>query len=112
MSLSQLPKILEAASGDGAEVHASSGLPPHASQPIQHKPVPFFAQQLTAFHVWLRIGSESRNPPEQLPIVLQVCFDFYRHVIIFFGKSYWVNVAKELKIHEASDFCNPFNVNF
>lgn len=34
---------------------------------------PFFEEQLTAFQVWLQLGSERRNPPEQLPIVLQVC---------------------------------------
>ncbi|XP_041072704.1 regulatory-associated protein of mTOR isoform X2 [Carcharodon carcharias] len=33
---------------------------------------PFFAEQLTAFQVWLTLGVENRNPPEQLPIVLQV----------------------------------------
>ena len=33
---------------------------------------PFFAEQLTAFQVWLSYGSEKRSPPEQLPIVLQV----------------------------------------
>ncbi|XP_065109339.1 regulatory-associated protein of mTOR isoform X1 [Paramisgurnus dabryanus] len=33
---------------------------------------PFFAEQLTAFQVWLTLGIENRNPPEQLPIVLQV----------------------------------------
>ncbi|XP_074016521.1 regulatory-associated protein of mTOR isoform X2 [Numenius arquata] len=33
---------------------------------------PFFAEQLTAFQVWLTMGVENRNPPEQLPIVLQV----------------------------------------
>ncbi|XP_059163901.1 regulatory-associated protein of mTOR-like isoform X2 [Physella acuta] len=33
---------------------------------------PFFAEQLTAFKVWLDFGSETRRPPEQLPIVLQV----------------------------------------
>ncbi|OPJ88428.1 regulatory-associated protein of mTOR isoform A [Patagioenas fasciata monilis] len=31
---------------------------------------PFFAEQLTAFQVWLTMGVENRNPPEQLPIVL------------------------------------------
>ena len=35
---------------------------------------PFFAEQLTAFQVWLMYGFESRPPPEQLPIVLQVWF--------------------------------------
>uniref|UniRef100_A0A8C5X9N8 Regulatory associated protein of MTOR complex 1 n=1 Tax=Malurus cyaneus samueli TaxID=2593467 RepID=A0A8C5X9N8_9PASS len=29
-------------------------------------------EQLTAFQVWLTMGVENRNPPEQLPIVLQV----------------------------------------
>jgi regulator-associated protein of mTOR len=33
---------------------------------------PFFEEQLTAFQVWLTLGSEQRSPPEQLPIVLQV----------------------------------------
>ncbi|XP_012946478.1 regulatory-associated protein of mTOR, partial [Aplysia californica] len=33
---------------------------------------PFFAEQLTAFKVWLDYGSQVRRPPEQLPIVLQV----------------------------------------
>lgn len=33
---------------------------------------PFFEEQLTAFQVWLILGSKDRNPPEQLPIVLQV----------------------------------------
>ena len=32
----------------------------------------FFEEQLTAFEVWLRYGNEDRQPPEQLPIVLQV----------------------------------------
>lgn len=32
----------------------------------------FFEQQLTAFELWLKFGSSSRQPPEQLPIVLQV----------------------------------------
>jgi regulator-associated protein of mTOR len=32
----------------------------------------FFADQLTAFEVWLEYGSENKKPPEQLPIVLQV----------------------------------------
>ncbi|SSD61518.1 related to Target of rapamycin complex 1 subunit KOG1 [Saccharomycodes ludwigii] len=32
----------------------------------------FFVQNLTAFELWLKYGSNTRNPPEQLPIVLQV----------------------------------------
>ena len=37
---------------------------------FQHSP--FFSEQLTAFQVWLAMGAEDRDPPEQLPIVLQV----------------------------------------
>ncbi|XP_065898474.1 regulatory-associated protein of mTOR-like [Dysidea avara] len=37
-----------------------------------YKPNNFFAYQLKAFQVWLVRGLESRRPPEQLPIVLQV----------------------------------------
>ncbi|XP_071815163.1 regulatory-associated protein of mTOR-like isoform X2 [Apostichopus japonicus] len=51
ISLSQLPDLIKG--GD-----------------YQHSP--FFAEQLTAFQVWLTIGCEGRQPPEQLPIVLQV----------------------------------------
>ncbi|XP_076441319.1 regulatory-associated protein of mTOR-like isoform X2 [Babylonia areolata] len=36
------------------------------------KHCPFFAEQLTAFQVWLMYGFENRPPPHQLPIVLQV----------------------------------------
>lgn len=43
----------------------------------QHSP--FFAEQLTAFQVWLTMGVENRNPPEQLPIVLQVSSPGYRN---------------------------------
>ena len=37
-----------------------------------YEPSSFFEEQLTAFEVWLRYGNEERQPPEQLPIVLQV----------------------------------------
>ncbi|KAH8318424.1 hypothetical protein KR074_009438 [Drosophila pseudoananassae] len=37
-----------------------------------YRQLPFFEHQLTAFQVWLDSESESRTPPEQLPIVLQV----------------------------------------
>ncbi|CAI9740062.1 regulatory-associated protein of mTOR-like isoform X1 [Octopus vulgaris] len=53
MCLRQLSKIVDS---DGTQFDHST----------------FFAQQLTAFQVWLTYGSETRNPPEQLPIVLQV----------------------------------------
>ena len=36
------------------------------------QPSQFFSQQLAAFQVWLLNCSDSRKPPEQLPIVLQV----------------------------------------
>lgn len=52
LSLGQLPGIL------------------HNDEPFEH--LPFFEEQLTAFQVWLQLGSEERTPPEQLPIVLQV----------------------------------------
>lgn len=53
LCLRQLPKLLE----DELAV-------------FQHSP--FFTEQLTAFDVWLKYGAETRAPPEQLPIVLQV----------------------------------------
>lgn len=52
LSLSQLPNII------------------NYKVPFVH--LPFFEEQLTAFQVWLTLGSKNRNPPEQLPIVLQV----------------------------------------
>ena len=36
------------------------------------EPSPVFEEQLTAFEVWLRFGADLDQPPEQLPIVLQV----------------------------------------
>lgn len=47
-------------------------LPNVISNRDQFQHLPFFEEQLTAFQVWLELGSEQRNPPEQLPIVLQV----------------------------------------
>ncbi|KAF5293532.1 hypothetical protein FQA39_LY03017 [Lamprigera yunnana] len=52
LSLSQLPRMI------------------NNDEPYQH--LAFFEEQLTAFQVWLELGSEDRYPPEQLPIVLQV----------------------------------------
>ncbi|XP_020291270.1 regulatory-associated protein of mTOR isoform X2 [Pseudomyrmex gracilis] len=52
LCLAQLPTVLE---NEDRYVHSS-----------------FFEDQLTAFQVWLNIGSRARSPPEQLPIVLQV----------------------------------------
>jgi regulator-associated protein of mTOR len=39
---------------------------------LDYKHSTFFAEQLTAFEVWLSKGTISKKPPEQLPIVLQV----------------------------------------
>ncbi|XP_047142923.1 regulatory-associated protein of mTOR isoform X1 [Hydra vulgaris] len=38
----------------------------------KYKNSTFFYEQLTAFQVWLAMGREDREPPEQLPVVLQV----------------------------------------
>lgn len=71
---------------------ACSQLPKILSGEQEFKHAPFFEEQLTAFQVWLDlgksppmplksftvkwlifiVGGEKRNPPEQLPIVLQV----------------------------------------
>lgn len=47
-------------------------LPDILEHGVPYKNSPFFEDQLTAFHVWLEEGKEERDPPEQLPIVLQV----------------------------------------
>lgn len=49
-----------------------SQLPAILNEGSQYKHSPFFAEQLTAFQVWLTFGSRPDNHPEQLPIVLQV----------------------------------------
>jgi regulator-associated protein of mTOR len=50
-------------------------LPTLLSDPerAQFQPSPFFSEQLTAFELWLSAGGRDKKPPEQLPIVLQVC---------------------------------------
>ncbi|ORX88057.1 hypothetical protein K493DRAFT_237024 [Basidiobolus meristosporus CBS 931.73] len=40
--------------------------------PVEYVPSTLFNEQLTAFEIWLSHGSINRNPPEQLPILLQV----------------------------------------
>ncbi|KAI7868605.1 hypothetical protein BDF14DRAFT_1956350 [Spinellus fusiger] len=57
MCLFQLPALLAAESGGPAYQYQSST---------------FFAEQLTAFEVWLSEGAVNPKIPEQLPIVLQV----------------------------------------
>ncbi|ORX58298.1 hypothetical protein DM01DRAFT_1319147 [Hesseltinella vesiculosa] len=57
MCLFQLPQLLAAENG---------------GPPFQYQPSTFFAEQLTAFEVWLAEGAVNPTIPEQLPIVLQV----------------------------------------
>lgn len=45
------------------------------NEDLEFQPSPFFSEQLTAFELWLEHGSSDKKPPEQLPIVLQVCTD-------------------------------------
>ncbi|KAL1512534.1 hypothetical protein ABEB36_002115 [Hypothenemus hampei] len=47
-------------------------LPNMVKHNTPYKNLPFFEDQLTAFQRWLEFGGNKRNPPEQLPIVLQV----------------------------------------
>eukprot|EP01133_Synstelium_polycarpum_P018713 gene18713-22384_t len=50
-----------------------SQLPTLLADPTaEFKSSPFFTEQLTAFEVWLEFGAEHKDPPAQLPIVLQV----------------------------------------
>lgn len=42
------------------------------AHPVEYKHSTFFTEQLSAFEVWLKKGSISSKPPQQLPIVLQV----------------------------------------
>ncbi|KAI9140184.1 raptor N-terminal caspase like domain-containing protein [Paraphysoderma sedebokerense] len=45
----------------------------NGSEPaLEYRNSTFFAEQLTAFEVWLSHGTVAKKPPEQLPIVLQV----------------------------------------
>ncbi|KAN0068879.1 Raptor N-terminal CASPase like domain containing protein [Elaphomyces granulatus] len=57
MVLSQLPALIEHEEG-------------HRHYEYQHST--FFAEQLSAFEVYLSSGPTEKNPPDQLPIVLQV----------------------------------------
>ena len=49
-----------------------SQLPLIINDESKYKNSTFFWEQLTAFQVWLAMGTSERSPPEQLPIVLQV----------------------------------------
>jgi regulator-associated protein of mTOR len=61
MCLLQLPALL-----------AGEAAPEASPTTAEFRPSPFFAEQLTAFELWLAHGSAAKQPPEQLPIVLQV----------------------------------------
>lgn len=45
---------------------------PHPQAEVSIQPSRFFAEQLTAFEVWLQFGASTKPPPQQLPMVLQV----------------------------------------
>lgn len=45
---------------------------PHPQAEVSIQPSRFFAEQLTAFEVWLQFGASNKPPPQQLPMVLQV----------------------------------------
>uniref|UniRef100_A0A6B2KWT6 Raptor N-terminal CASPase-like domain-containing protein n=1 Tax=Arcella intermedia TaxID=1963864 RepID=A0A6B2KWT6_9EUKA len=66
--LAQLPQLL--ASENKKETSAGGSFSGFGS--VEYKHSMFFSEQLTAFEVWLEFGTEDKNPPEQLPIVLQV----------------------------------------
>ncbi|KAJ2945812.1 hypothetical protein O0L34_g4717 [Tuta absoluta] len=51
---------------------ALAQLPGLLSSGAEYRHSPFFRDQLTAFQVWLDLGSAGRSPPAQLPMVLQV----------------------------------------
>lgn len=51
---------------------ALSQLPEILANKKTYSNSPFFEEQLTAFQVWLEGNPDQANPPEQLPIVLQV----------------------------------------
>ncbi|GBF59649.1 target of rapamycin complex 1 subunit [Trichophyton mentagrophytes] len=57
MVLAQLPALIEQEEG---------------TRHYEYQHSPFFAEQLTAFEVYLSSGPTEKNPPDQLPIVLQV----------------------------------------
>jgi regulator-associated protein of mTOR len=57
MALAQLPALFESE---------------RLKRPYEYQHSPFFAEQLTAFEVYLASGPTEKNPPQQLPIVLQV----------------------------------------
>ncbi|CCK70021.1 ubiquitin-binding TORC1 subunit KOG1 KNAG_0D02720 [Huiozyma naganishii CBS 8797] len=66
MSLANHPALQKHTTSRKSSVHLQQ-------QPQQQQQFTgFFEQNLTAFELWLKYMSNVRNPPEQLPIVLQV----------------------------------------
>ena len=52
--------------------HVMAQLPDIMAGKKEYEPAPFFSQQLSSFQVWLMNTGDSKAPPQQLPIVLQV----------------------------------------
>jgi len=73
-SASALPA---AARDDGAAADGGEGVEgvEGVEGPVQLPPSPFFSEQLTSFEIWMRCSAVagSREPPDQLPILLQAC---------------------------------------
>lgn len=65
LSRGQAPK---ASLHDDVSSHAGAEHPP----PYSYRSCSFFADQMKAFDVWLAMGPEFRDPPIQLPVLLQV----------------------------------------
>ena len=105
MCLLQLPDLLGGGSGGGGgeqagvQVGGSGGSGSAGSGggsgggQREYQPSPFFAEQLTAFELWLEHGGPDKKPPEQLPIVLQV------------GWLWWCGWAVEGKVAGACHIC-------
>ena len=84
LCLKQLPFILKQNGNDPRE--------------STYEPSSFFADQLTAFSVWLTENSlltstterENLKQPEQLPIVLQVCKKYFhnKNISVFIYRFY------------------------
>ncbi|KAA8494031.1 Regulatory-associated protein of mTOR [Porphyridium purpureum] len=66
----QAPMAHAFATGSGVSTGTHGSMA--ESLEYQYTSNPFFEDQMTAFEVWLSMGPQERNPPEQLPIVLQV----------------------------------------
>jgi len=100
LCLKQLPSVLK---------QTESGI----REPV-YEPSSFFADQLTAFSVWLgensllttTIERENLKQPEQLPIVLQVCYskNFNCKNIILIYRYYLVNLI----VNEHSIYLHVF----